>query len=136
MIAWLAGAVSATLDSFVLELSGARRMPHAGGTRFLREGVRAEQMGTADVVPFRVALYSGATFVASASIGFAATRAMCLHLYKWKRRLFPAAGVVLSALLYRRIPTIGKFPFSVGGRYCNDAGADLGESHFDSQNCV
>jgi hypothetical protein len=68
LLAWLAGALLATLDAFVWSELGAA-MPKAGGTYvFLRGGLRAGALGAADVVSVCVAdLCAGAAFC---SLGF------------------------------------------------------------------
>src|SRR5215471_5042027 len=110
MIAWLAGALLATLDSFVWSELGAA-MPKAGGTYvFLREAYGPEKWGR--LMSF---LFVWQTFlhvplsVASASIGFA-NYAEYLHpLTTVEHKAISGCLVLfLMILLYRRIGTIGK----------------------------
>src|SRR6184192_1781833 len=110
MIAWLAGALLATLDGFVWSELGAA-MPRAGGTYvFLREAYGPEKWGR--LLSF---LFVWQTFlhvplsVASASIGFA-NYAEYLHPFSTLEAKAISGGLVLLliVLLYRRIGTIGK----------------------------
>ena len=110
MIAWLAGALLATLDGFVWSELGAA-MPRAGGTYvFLREAYGPEKWGR--LLSF---LFVWQTFlhvplsVASASIGFA-NYAEYLHPLTTLEHKAISGGLVLFLmfLLYRRIGTIGK----------------------------
>src|SRR5437773_1101633 len=110
LIAWLAGALLATLDGFVWSELGAA-MPKAGGTYvFLREAYGPLRWGR--LMSF---LFVWQTFVqaplsvASASIGF--TRyAAYLHPLSPLQAKAVSGGLVifLIILLYRRITTIGK----------------------------
>jgi fructoselysine transporter len=110
LIAWLAGALLATLDGFVWSELGAA-MPKAGGTYvFLREAYGPGRWGR--MMSF---LFVWQTFVqaplsvASASIGFA-RYAGYLHPLTWWQAKIISGGLVilLVVLLYRRIQTIGK----------------------------
>jgi fructoselysine transporter len=110
IIAWLAGAVLATLDAFVWSELGAA-MPRAGGTYvFLREAYGPGRWGR--LMSF---LFVWQTFVqaplsiASASIGFARYAGYLHPLSTFEAKAI-AGGLVLFliALLYRRITTIGK----------------------------
>ncbi len=110
LIAWLAGALLATLDGFVWSELGAA-MPKAGGTYvFLREAYGPEKWGR--LMSF---LFVWQTFlhvplsVASASIGFA-NYAEYLHPLTTLEHKAISGGLVLFLmfLLYRRIGTIGK----------------------------
>src|SRR6201984_1336732 len=110
MIAWLAGALLATLDGFVWSELGAA-MPRAGGTYvFLREAFGPEKWGR--LMSF---LFVWQTFlhvplsVASASIGFA-NYAKYLYPFSTLEAKAISGGLVLLliVLLYRRIGTIGK----------------------------
>jgi amino acid transporter len=110
MIAWLAGALLATLDGFVWSELGAA-MPKAGGTYvFLREAYGPGRWGR--LMSF---LFVWQTFVqaplsvASASIGFA-RYAGYLHPLNTVQSKMISGGLVLLlvALLYRKITTIGK----------------------------
>ena len=110
LIAWLAGALLATLDAFVWSELGAA-MPKAGGTYvFLREAYGPQKWGR--LMSF---LFVWQTFlhvplsVASASIGFA-NYAEYLHpLSPLVHKAISGSLVLfLVFLLYRRIGTIGK----------------------------
>src|SRR5215469_13918392 len=110
LIAWLAGALLATLDAFVWSELGAA-MPKAGGTYvFLREAYGPERWGR--LMSF---LFVWQTFlhvplsIASASIGFA-NYAEYLHPLTTIQHKAISGGLVLllMVLLYRRIGTIGK----------------------------
>src|SRR5881398_1804933 len=110
LIAWLAGALLATLDGFVWSELGAA-MPRAGGTYvFLREAYGPGKWGR--LLSF---LFVWQTFlhvplsVASASIGFA-NYAEYLHPLTTAEHKAISGGLVLFlvVLLYRRIGTIGK----------------------------
>src|SRR5215467_4917680 len=110
LVAWLAGALLATLDAFVWSELGAA-MPKAGGTYvFLREAYGPEKWGR--LMSF---LFVWQTFlhvplsVASASIGFA-NYAEYLHPLTTVEHKAISGGLVLLLmfLLYRRIGTIGK----------------------------
>jgi fructoselysine transporter len=110
LIAWLAGALLATLDGFVWSELGAA-MPKAGGTYvFLREAYGPASWGR--LMSF---LFVWQTFVqaplsiASASIGFAGYAAYLHPLTTLQAKLVSGGLVVfLVILLYRRITTIGK----------------------------
>jgi fructoselysine transporter len=110
LLAWLAGALLATLDGFVWSELGAA-MPKAGGTYvFLREAYGPAKWGR--LMSF---LFVWQTFVqaplsvSSAAIGFA-RYAGYLHALTWWQAKTVSGGLVLLlvALLYRRITTIGK----------------------------
>lgn len=110
LIAWLAGAVLASLDAFVWSELGAA-MPQAGGTYvFLREAYGPGRWGR--LMSF---LFVWQTFVqaplsvASASIGFARYAGYLHPLTKWQGKAISGGLVILLVmLLYRRIATIGK----------------------------
>jgi len=110
LIAWLGGALLATLDGFVWSELGAA-MPLAGGTYvFLREAYGPERWGR--LMSF---LFVWQTFVqaplsiASASIGFASYAGYLHPLTKLQGKMVSGGLVVLLViLLYRRITTIGK----------------------------
>src|SRR5690348_1014591 len=110
LIAWLAGALLATLDGFVWSELGAA-MPKAGGTYvFLREAYGPERWGR--LMSF---LFVWQTFVqaplsiASASIGFARYAGYLHPLSNLETKAVSGGLVVfLVILLYRRITTIGK----------------------------
>ncbi|HYL84885.1 MAG TPA: APC family permease [Candidatus Angelobacter sp.] len=110
LIAWILGAVLATLDAFVWSELGAA-MPKAGGTYvFLREAYGPQRWGR--LMSF---LFVWQTFlhvplsIASASIGFA-NYAEYLHPFTTLEHKAISGGLVLLlvVLLYRRIGTIGK----------------------------
>jgi fructoselysine transporter len=110
LIAWLAGALLATLDGFVWSELGAA-MPKAGGTYvFLREAYGPGRWGR--MMSF---LFVWQTFVqaplsvASASIGFARYAGYLHPLNLWQSKCTSGGLVILLViLLYRRIQTIGK----------------------------
>jgi amino acid transporter len=110
LIAWLAGALLATLDGFVWSELGAA-MPKAGGTYvFLREAYGPGRWGR--MMSF---LFVWQTFVqaplsvASASIGFARYAGYLHPLTLWQSKCISGGLVILLIfLLYRRIQTIGK----------------------------
>jgi fructoselysine transporter len=110
LVAWLLGAVLATLDAFVWSELGAA-MPQAGGTYvFLREAYGPERWGR--LMSF---LFVWQTFlhvplsVSSAAIGFA-NYAEYLHPLTTVGHKAISGGLVvfLVVLLYRRIRTIGR----------------------------
>jgi fructoselysine transporter len=110
LVAWLAGALLATLDGFVWSELGAA-MPKAGGTYvFLREAYGPGRWGR--LMSF---LFVWQTFVqaplsvASASIGFARYASYLRPLTTLEAKTISGSLViVLVVLLYRRIQTIGK----------------------------
>jgi len=110
LIAWLAGALLATLDGFVWSELGAA-MPKAGGTYvFLREAYGPGRWGR--LMSF---LFVWQTFVqaplsvASASIGFARYAGYLHPLTLWQAKAISGSLVIfLVILLYRKITTIGK----------------------------
>jgi fructoselysine transporter len=110
LIAWLAGALLATLDGFVWSELGAA-MPKAGGTYiFLREAYGPGRWGR--LMSF---LFVWQTFVqaplsvASASIGFARYAGYIHPLALWQAKAISGSLVIfLVILLYRKITTIGK----------------------------
>jgi amino acid transporter len=110
LIAWLAGALLATLDGFVWSELGAA-MPKAGGTYvFLREAYGPERWGR--LMSF---LFVWQTFVqaplsiASASIGFSRYAGYLHQLTTLQSKAISGGLVIfLVILLYRRITTIGK----------------------------
>jgi len=110
LLAWLLGAVLATLDAFVWSELGAA-MPKAGGTYvFLREAYGPQRWGR--LMSF---LFVWQTFlhvplsIASAAIGFA-NYTEYLHPFTTAEHKAISGGLVLFLviLLYRRIATIGK----------------------------
>ena len=110
ILAWITGAVIATLDAFVWSELGAA-MPKAGGTYvFLREAYGPGKWGR--LMSF---LFVWQTFlhvplsVSSASIGFAQYAKYLYPLNAWEAKAVSGGLVLLLiALLYRRITTIGK----------------------------
>src|SRR5580765_8063551 len=107
LLAWLAGAVLATLDAFVWSELGAA-MPKAGGTYvFLREAYGPAKWGR--LMSF---LFVWQTFlhvplsVSSASIGFAEYAKYLHPLNSWQAKGVSGGLVLLLiVLLYRRITT-------------------------------
>jgi fructoselysine transporter len=110
LIAWLAGALLATLDAFVWSELGAA-MPKAGGTYvFLREAYGPGKWGR--LMSF---LFVWQTFIqaplsiASASIGFSRYAGYLHPLSTLEAKAISGGLVILLViLLYRRITTIGK----------------------------
>src|SRR5215813_239382 len=110
ILAWVAGAVLATLDAFVWSELGAA-MPKAGGTYvFLSEAYGPGKWGR--LMSF---LFVWQTFlhvplsVASASIGFAEYAKFLYPFTHWESKALSGGLVLLlMVLLYRRIETIGK----------------------------
>ena len=110
ILAWLAGAVIATLDACVWSELGAA-MPKAGGTYvFLREAYGPGKFGR--LMSF---LFVWQTFlhvplsVSSASIGFAEYAKYLYPFNRWEAKAISGTLVLLLiVLLYRRITTIGK----------------------------
>jgi fructoselysine transporter len=110
LIAWLAGALLATLDGFVWSELGAA-MPKAGGTYvFLREAYGPGRWGRLMSFLFVWQVFVAAPLsVASASIGFARYAGYLYPLTKWEAKAISGGLVILLViLLYRRIQTIGK----------------------------
>ena len=110
LLAWLAGALLATLDAFVWSELGAA-MPKAGGTYvFLSEAYGPRKWGR--LMSF---LFVWQTFVqaplsvSSAAIGFSRYAGYLYPLTKWEGKAVSGGLVLLLVvLLYRRITTIGK----------------------------
>ena len=110
IVAWVAGALIATLDACVWSELGAA-MPRAGGTYvFLREAYGPGKFGR--LMSF---LFVWQTFlhvplsVSSASIGFSEYAKYLYPFNKWEAKAISGALVLLLiVLLYRRITTIGK----------------------------
>jgi len=110
LIAWLAGALLATLDGFVWSEFGAA-MPKAGGTYvFLREAYGPGRWGRLMSFLFVwQTLIQAPLSVASAAIGFSDYAKYLYPLTKWQAKALSGALVIfLVILLYRRITTIGK----------------------------
>jgi len=110
LLAWIGGAILATLDGFVWAELGAA-MPQAGGTYvFLREAFGSRRWGR--LMSF---LFAWQSFVyvplsvASASIGFARYAAFLHPLNAWQSKAVSGGLVIfLVILLYRRVTTLGK----------------------------
>src|SRR5712672_1712311 len=110
LIAWLAGALLATLDAFVWSELGAA-MPKAGGTYvFLREAYGPERWGRLMSFLFVwQTLVQAPLSVASASIGFAKYAGYLYPFTPLQAKVISGGLVILIViLLYRRIATIGK----------------------------
>jgi fructoselysine transporter len=110
LIAWLAGALLATLDGFVWSELGAA-MPKAGGSYvFLREAYGPERWGRLMSFLFVwQTLIHGPLSMASAAIGFSEYVKYLYPLNAWEARAVSGSLVILLViLLYRRIGTIGK----------------------------
>ena len=110
LIAWLAGALLATLDGFVWSELGAA-MPKAGGSYvFLREAYGPEKWGRLMSFLFVwQTLIQAPLSVASAAIGFSGYAKYIYPLNVWQAKALSGGLVVLLViLLYRRITTIGK----------------------------
>lgn len=110
LIAWLAGALLATLDGFVWSELGAA-MPKAGGTYvFLHEAYGPQRWGRLMSFLFVwQTLIQAPLSVASAAIGFSEYVKYLYPLNRWEASAVSGALVVLIViLLYRRITTIGK----------------------------
>src|SRR6266699_2644835 len=110
LIAWLAGALLATLDAFVWSELGAA-MPKAGGTYvFLREAYGPERWGRLMSFLFVwQTLVQAPLSVASASIGFAKYAGYLYPFTPLQAKAISGGLVIfIVILLYRRITTIGK----------------------------
>src|SRR4030081_3172211 len=110
LIAWLAGALLATLDAFVWSELGAA-MPKAGGTYvFLREAYGPGKWGRLMSFLFVWQPFIQAPLsVSSAAIGFSRYAGYLHPLNKWEAKAVSGGLVILLVvLLYRRITTIGK----------------------------
>src|ERR1700688_2183121 len=110
LIAWLAGALLATLDGFVWSELGAA-MPKAGGTYvFLREAYGPGKWGRLMSFLFVwQTLIQAPLSVASASIGFARYASNHYPPTKWQAKSLSGGLVILLViLLYRKITTNGK----------------------------
>jgi fructoselysine transporter len=110
LLAWIGGAVLATLDGFVWSELGAA-MPLAGGTYvFLREAYGPRRWGRLMSFLFVWQIFlAGPLSVASAAIGFANYASYLHPLSRLQGKALSGALVIfLIILLYRRIGTIGK----------------------------
>src|SRR3989454_11546152 len=110
LIAWMAGALLASLDGFVWSELGAA-MPTAAGTYvFLREAYGPERWGR--VMSFLFVwqtLVQAPLSVASASIGFEKSEGYLYPFTTLQAKAISGGLVILIViLLYRRIATIGK----------------------------
>jgi fructoselysine transporter len=110
LLAWIGGAVLATLDGFVWSELGAA-MPLAGGTYvFLREAYGPNRWGRlmSFLLVWQIFL-AGPLSVASASIGFTNYARYLYPLSRLQGKALSGGLVILLViLLYRRITTIGK----------------------------
>jgi fructoselysine transporter len=110
LLAWLAGALLATLDGFVWSELGAA-MPRAGGSYvFLKEAYGPQRWGRLMSFLFVwQTLIHGPLSMASAAIGFS-EYVKYLHPLNWWQARAVSGGLVilLVILLYRRITTVGK----------------------------
>jgi fructoselysine transporter len=110
LLAWTAGAVLALLDGFVWSELGAA-IPRAGGSYvFLREAYGPEKWGRLMSFLFVwQTLIQAPLVIASGAIGFS-QYATYLHPFTayQQKAISGAVVVLLVALLYRRITTIGK----------------------------
>src|SRR6201987_2777241 len=110
LLAWLGGAVLATLDAFVWSELGAA-MPKAGGSYvFLRDAYGPLRWGRLMAFLFVWQTFVQAPLsIASASIGFTRYVGYLHPLSKWEAKAVSGGLVILLViLLYRRITTIGK----------------------------
>ena len=110
LLAWLAGALLATLDGFVWSELGAA-MPRAGGSYvFLKEAYGAQRWGRLMSFLFVwQTLIHGPLSMASAAIGFSEYVKYLYPLNWWQARAVSGGLVILLViLLYRRITTVGK----------------------------
>ncbi len=137
ILAWVAGAVLATLDAFVWSELGAA-MPLAGGTYvFLREAYGPGRWGRLMSFLFVWQTFIQAPLsVSSAAIGFAKYAG---YLYPFTtlqaKALSGGLVILLVILLYRRITTIGKISVLL---WAGVVGTMLwliwgGVRHFDAQ---
>jgi fructoselysine transporter len=110
LLAWMGGAVLATLDGFVWSELGAA-MPLAGGTYvFLREAYGPGRWGRlmSFLLVWQIFL-AGPLSVASAAIGFTNYARYLYPLSRLQGKALSGGLVILLViLLYRRITTIGK----------------------------
>jgi fructoselysine transporter len=110
LLAWVCGAVLATLDGFVWSELGAA-MPRAGGSYvFLREAYGPARWGRLMSFLFVwQTMIQAPLVIASGAIGFAQYAGYLHTLGAWQQKAVAGAVVVLLVgLLYRRITTIGK----------------------------
>jgi fructoselysine transporter len=110
LYAWIAGAVLSLVDAMIWSELGAA-YPLAGGSyNFLKEAYGKNGMGR--MMSF---LYVWQTIIqaplvaASAAIGFAQYMGYLVHLVPWQQKAISGAVIILiTALLYRKIDSIGK----------------------------
>ena len=110
LLAWIGGAILATLDGFVWSELGAA-MPSAGGSYvFLREAYGPNRWGRLMSFLFVWQIFlAGPLSVASAAIGAANYARYLYPLTKYQGKALSGGLVIfLVFLLYRRIKTIGK----------------------------
>jgi fructoselysine transporter len=110
LLAWACGALLAALDGFVWAEYGAA-LPQAGGSYvFLREAFGAERWGKLWSFLFIwQTLIQAPLVVASGAIGFSQYFSYLLPLgIRGQKAVAGALVILLVALLYRRITTIGK----------------------------
>lgn len=110
LIAWALGALVAFVDAFTWSELGAK-YPLAGGSySFLRETFAGTQLGK--IMPFLFiwqTMIQAPLVIASGSIGFSQYAAYLLPLSPIEQKMVSGAVVIcLTALLYRKINTIGK----------------------------
>jgi amino acid transporter len=116
MLGWVVGLVIACADGLVWSELGAA-MPGSGGSYlYLRQGFGQQSLGRAMAFLFIWQfLLSGPLEIASGYIGFAQYArylwpAMTNHQSQW---VMAGVGVLVIALLYRRIDTIGKITIAL-----------------------
>jgi fructoselysine transporter len=110
LLAWVGGAILATLDGFVWSELGAA-MPRAGGSYvFLREAYGPAKWGRLMSFLFVwQTMIQAPLVIASGAIGFGQYAAYLHPLAGWQQKGIAGAVVILLVvLLYRRITTIGK----------------------------
>jgi len=110
LIAWIAGALLSFIDAMIWSELGSA-LPKAGGSfNFLREAYGKEKWGK--LMSFLYVwqtLIQAPLVIASGSIGFAQYAVYLLPLDDFSRRMVSGAVViVLTAILYRKIETIGR----------------------------
>jgi fructoselysine transporter len=110
IVAWVAGALLALVDGFVWSELGAA-MPKAGGSYFfLRESYGARWGRAMSFLFIWQTMFQAPLTIASGAIGFAQYLTYLLPLGPMEQKAVSALLVVLLvALLYRRITSIGKF---------------------------
>ncbi len=111
IVAWVAGAILAVIDGFIWSELGAA-MPRAGGSyHFLRESYGPGRWGTFMSFLFVwQTMFQAPLVIASGAIGFSQYFTYLIPLGEAGQRIVSGSLVViLVALLYRRITTIGRF---------------------------